>query len=114
MDDFGRSLVTEYDNDVFRGDDDVCVENTFATSNTFPRVLNALSRALAAVPGLGVSALTLPLSAAPGFAAVEALAPGSAAPGAGDICRLGGTAATNVVVVACQSVVVRLFLDLNE
>jgi RHS repeat-associated protein len=44
VDDFGRPLITEYDNDVFRGDDDICVENTFAKpTGTFPRVLNALA-----------------------------------------------------------------------
>ena len=44
VDDFGRPLITEYDNDVFRSDDDVCVENTFAApTGTFPPVLNALA-----------------------------------------------------------------------
>jgi RHS repeat-associated protein len=42
VDDFGRPLITEYDNDVFRGDDDICLENTFANpSGAFPRVLSA-------------------------------------------------------------------------
>jgi YD repeat-containing protein len=44
VDDFGRATKIEYDNDVFRSDDDICVENTFATPNAgFPRVLNALT-----------------------------------------------------------------------
>jgi RHS repeat-associated protein len=42
VDDFGHSLITEYDNDVFRGDDDICSENTFAKPNgAFPRILHA-------------------------------------------------------------------------
>src|SRR5262249_44330313 len=37
VDDFGRSIVTQYENDVFRNDDDICVENTFASpSGSFP------------------------------------------------------------------------------
>lgn len=44
VDDFGRSIVTEYDNDVFRADDDICVANTFATPTaTVPRMLSALA-----------------------------------------------------------------------
>jgi RHS repeat-associated protein len=44
VDDFGRATLVAYDNDVFRSDDDICVENTFATPNTgFPRVLSALT-----------------------------------------------------------------------
>jgi hypothetical protein len=44
VDDFGRSTLVEYDNDVWRSDDDICVENTFATPDgTFPRVLRALA-----------------------------------------------------------------------
>jgi len=30
VDDFGRATLIQYDNDVFRSDDDICVENTFA------------------------------------------------------------------------------------
>ena len=44
VDDFGRSTLIEYDNDLYRSDDDICVENRFATPNTaFPRVLSALT-----------------------------------------------------------------------
>lgn len=44
VDDFGRSLLTHYQNDIFRGDDDVCAEHTYATPVTqYPRVLSALS-----------------------------------------------------------------------
>ena len=44
VDDFDRPILTQYDNDVFRSDDDICVANTFASpSGTFPRVLNALA-----------------------------------------------------------------------
>jgi YD repeat-containing protein len=44
VDDFGRATLVEYDNDVFRSDDDICVKNRFATPNTgFPRVLSALT-----------------------------------------------------------------------
>ena len=44
VDDFGRSLRTYHQNDVFRGDDDVCVEDTYAAPVTqYPRVLSALS-----------------------------------------------------------------------
>jgi RHS repeat-associated protein len=44
VDDFGQTLTIEYDNDVFRNDDDICLQNTFAKSNgTFPRVVNALA-----------------------------------------------------------------------
>ena len=44
VDDFGRATLIQYDNDVFRSDDDICVENTFAIPNTgFPRLLSALS-----------------------------------------------------------------------
>jgi hypothetical protein len=44
VDDFGRVIFAAYDNDVFRSDDAICVENTFAAPNgTFPRVLNALA-----------------------------------------------------------------------
>jgi RHS repeat-associated protein len=44
VDDFGRVLFTQHDNDVLRSDDDVCVENLFAVPNgTFPRVLSALA-----------------------------------------------------------------------
>jgi RHS repeat-associated protein len=44
VDDFGNVTSIEYDNDLFRSDDDICVENTFAVPNgTFPRVLNALA-----------------------------------------------------------------------
>src|SRR5262249_34046880 len=44
VDDFGRTLATEYDNDVFRSDDDVCVENTFATPTAGrPRILSAIA-----------------------------------------------------------------------
>ena len=45
VDDLGRPTITEYDNDLYRGDDDLCVENVFAATNAvFPRVLNALSK----------------------------------------------------------------------
>jgi RHS repeat-associated protein len=44
VDDFGHPTIIEYDNDLFRKDDDICIENTFANPNgTFPRVLNALA-----------------------------------------------------------------------
>jgi RHS repeat-associated protein len=44
VDDFGRPVITEYDNDVFRSDDDYCVANSFATpAKEYPRVLTALS-----------------------------------------------------------------------
>ncbi len=44
VDDYGRPVITEYDNDVFRSDDDYCVENKFATPiQQYPRVLSALS-----------------------------------------------------------------------
>ena len=42
VDDVGRVTAVRYDNDVFRSDDDVCVEARFATPGTaFPRVLTA-------------------------------------------------------------------------
>jgi RHS repeat-associated protein len=45
VDDFGRVTLTRYDNDVFRSDDDVCVENRFASPATaFPRVLTAVAQ----------------------------------------------------------------------
>ena len=44
VDDFGRVISARYDNDVFRSDDDVCIENEFAVPvNGFPRVLTALA-----------------------------------------------------------------------
>jgi YD repeat-containing protein len=44
IDDFGRVTQRYYAGDVFRSDDDVCVENTFAVpSGTFPRILTALA-----------------------------------------------------------------------
>ena len=44
VDDFGRATAIEYDNDLFRSDDDFCVENAFATpTGTFPRALSALA-----------------------------------------------------------------------
>jgi len=44
VDDFGRPIITQYQNDLFRSDDDYCVENTFATPTVqYPRVLTALS-----------------------------------------------------------------------
>jgi RHS repeat-associated protein len=44
VDDFGRVISARYDNDVFRTDDDVCIENEFAAPvNAFPRVLTALA-----------------------------------------------------------------------
>lgn len=44
VDDFGRAVTTEYENDLFRTDDDYCVENTFAVpSKEYPRVLTAVS-----------------------------------------------------------------------
>ncbi len=44
VDDFGRVTFAEYEGDRFRSDDDVCVENKFATPNgSFPRVLTALA-----------------------------------------------------------------------
>lgn len=43
VDDFGRPLLTAYDNDVFRSDDDLCVENRFAVPiANAPRMLNAI------------------------------------------------------------------------
>lgn len=43
-DDFGRPLVIEYDNDVHRSYDDICVENRFATPVAqSPRVLDAVA-----------------------------------------------------------------------
>jgi YD repeat-containing protein len=44
VDDFGRPNVTDYENDVFRSDDDICIDYAYATpAAPFPRVLNALS-----------------------------------------------------------------------
>ncbi len=44
VDDFGRVVLAQYAGDVFRGDDDVCVESQYATPNgTLPRVLSALA-----------------------------------------------------------------------
>jgi RHS repeat-associated protein len=44
VDDFGRVLFAQLDNDVLRSDDDVCVESTFAApTGNFPRVLSALA-----------------------------------------------------------------------
>ena len=44
VDDFGRPLIVQYTNDVFRADDDFCVMSTYATPvASVPRVLNALS-----------------------------------------------------------------------
>ena len=45
IDDFGRVVSAKYDNDIWRGDDDVCTENEFATPvDAFPRVLTALAK----------------------------------------------------------------------
>lgn len=42
VDDFGRVTFAEYEGDLFRSDDNICVESTFATPNAaFPRVLAA-------------------------------------------------------------------------
>jgi YD repeat-containing protein len=43
VDDFGRVTYAEYEGDLFRGDDNICVESTFATPKGLPRVLNALA-----------------------------------------------------------------------
>jgi hypothetical protein len=44
VDDFGRAVNTEYENDLFRTDDDYCVENTYAVpAQEYPRVLTAVS-----------------------------------------------------------------------
>ena len=44
VDDFGRPILIQYDNDLFRSDDDICIENTFAApTGGFPRVLTALA-----------------------------------------------------------------------
>jgi RHS repeat-associated protein len=44
VDAFGRTLSTHYKNDLFRSDDDVCVDNVYAAPvNPYPRVLSAMS-----------------------------------------------------------------------
>lgn len=60
VDDFGRPLVTAYDNDVFRSDDDVCVKYTYATPATpQPRVLTALASRSISTCGKGVTTKTV-------------------------------------------------------
>jgi RHS repeat-associated protein len=46
VDDFGQPLRIQFDNDVTRPDDDLCVDDTYATppSGTFPRVTRALAQ----------------------------------------------------------------------
>ena len=44
VDDFGRTLQTHYYNDVFRGDDDLCVDSAFAQPvAAYPHTLTAMS-----------------------------------------------------------------------
>jgi hypothetical protein len=44
VDDFGRTTSVAFDNDIFRGDDDICVDNRYALPiGSFPRVLTALA-----------------------------------------------------------------------
>ena len=44
VDDFGRPVHISFENDVYRGDDDFCVENAYAAPTApYPRVLTALS-----------------------------------------------------------------------
>jgi RHS repeat-associated protein len=43
-DDFGRITAAEYDNDVFRSDDDICIETQYASPTaSYPRVLTAIA-----------------------------------------------------------------------
>jgi YD repeat-containing protein len=60
VDDFGRPLVMEHENDIFRSDDDFCVESTYAPPvAAFPRVLNALSSRRVYACGKGSNDITV-------------------------------------------------------